>query len=236
MKYLRTCLSAVLAGIAVAVSGAVYLSAEPKSPIFASLMFSVGFLTALIFELQLFTDKIGYLFTGGGRFAKRLASILFILLGNIVGACLSGIALNCVVGQEAAARLLVKETFSAGEVLVRAIFCGMLMFVSAHGYRRREGSFTGFVLSVMTLCTVALCGFEHVLVNFFYAAAAFRMDNDALLLLVLSLVGNVIGALVFSTLYTLKKEDGKKNSHSGKHHHHKHKEEAKEEVTEEKSL
>ncbi len=233
MKYLRTCLSAVLAGIAVAISGAVYLSTEPKSALFASLVFSVGFLTALIFELHLFTDKIGYLFTGGGRFQKRLASILFILLGNIVGAVLSGIALHCVIGGEAAARLALKESFSTEETVVRAIFCGMLMFISAHGYRRREGSFTGFVLSVMALSAVALCGFEHVLINFFYAAAAFRIDNDALLLVVLSLIGNVIGALLFSTLYTLKKDGGGKDT-GGKHHHHQHKhKEEKEETVEE---
>ena len=219
MKYVRKCLSAVLAGIAVACSGAVYLSTMPKSALFASLVFSVGFLTVLIFELHLFTDKIGYVLTGGGRLKKKVASILFVLLGNLVGVCLSGMFLHGLVGEQAAAALAVKATIPAFDVFVRAVFCGILMFVSAHGYRRREGGFTGFVLSVMALATVALCGFEHVFIDLFYASAAFCLNNRVLTLVVLSFIGNTLGALIFSYLYSIKKDD-KKDAGKEKHHHH----------------
>ena len=222
MKHIRTCFSALLAGIAISVSGVAYLSAAQQSQLVAALLFSVGFLTVLLFELHLFTDRIGYLFTGGGKLKKRLASILFVLLGNILGALATGALLHCVVGEQAAEMLSVTTALPIGEMLVRSIFCGMLMFISAHGYRRQNGGFAGFVLSIMAVGTVALCGFEHVIVDIFYASAALCFDNRTLVLIVISFFGNILGAIVFSALYALKKDDEKGGSHSSRRHHHHH--------------
>ena len=76
----RQFVSAVLAGMMIGMGGTVYLS--QSNPVVGSFLFAVGLFTVVVFQLHLFTGKIGYL---PFQNLAYLAELLITWLGNLVG-------------------------------------------------------------------------------------------------------------------------------------------------------
>lgn len=81
-----TLIKSILAGVMIGVGCNVYLSCENKY--IGALLFSIGLITILIFEFNLYTGKVCYIPKKGISFTKQ---VLIILIGNIIGCICMGL-------------------------------------------------------------------------------------------------------------------------------------------------
>ena len=221
MKITQTLLSSVLGGIALSISGAVYLNLYKDSIFAAAVLFGAGILAALAFELEVFTDRVGKAVTSDTRrIDKVLADVLFVLLGNIIGAVAAGLACSPVMKALALPVCAGKVNDTLLEAFVRAVFCGILMFIAFHGYRRQGGGFAGCAVAVSAAAAFVVCGFEHFVVDVFYFMAVSAFNEKAFAFLAVTMLGNALGALVFAVCYELKKADSSSHRHHRHRHHH----------------
>ena len=221
MKNIRSFISAILGGIAVSIGCTANLLLKDDSPLIAAFMFGIGFLAVVVFDLKLFTDKSGYLFTYG-RLDKNIIKLIATMFGNIIGAFICGLAVSSRVYENAA---IVTETKIAGsfvDLLVGSLICGMLIYIGVHGYRK-AGGFTGCLLLFTATTMIMLCDFDYAIYNIFSISAyknfSYIVEHsfDVVIFVLLSAVGNAFGAIIFATLCKIKDEN---DDESGHHHHH----------------
>ena len=81
MRWFRTFVGGILAGISIAIGGTVFLSLENK--VLGALFFTVGLFAVCTFGFNLFTGKVCYVFDQDRKYALGLP---LIWLGNLAGA------------------------------------------------------------------------------------------------------------------------------------------------------
>ncbi len=191
-QYLKEFLLAILAGIAIAIGGAVYLTLENK--IVGSLMFTVGLYTIVVNGLFLFTGKVGYLVN---EKPKYLCTLLVTWLGNLAGTFLAAqLMLVTRIGDklkeasQLACEVKVSQTLWSAFIL--AIFCGMLMFIAVDGYKETKNP----IILLLCVSVFILCGFEHCIANMFYFSVAGAWTAKAFGYLVVMTLGNGVGGIL----------------------------------------
>ena len=193
--------SGICAGILISIGGSVFLSCENK--IVGALLFTVALLCICYKGYSLFTGKVGYL---PEKADKEAFSVLLLgLLGNAIGTILCGFLLRVAIPAiGAAAETLCSgklETQALWQTFVRAIFCGILMYLAVSIFRDSKTP-----LAILFCIPVfILSGFEHSIADMFYfslAGTVFRAQS--LLFLLLVVLGNSIGGLFIPFLQLLK--------------------------------
>ena len=172
MEQARQLVSAVIAGGMIGMGGTVYLSQQ--NPVVGSFLFAVGLFTVVVFQLQLYTGKIGYL---PFQTPKYLLELLITWVGNFIGTFLvatmvhnsriyDGMAEKV---QTIASTKLNDEFLS---IFLLAVFCGILMFIAVDVFRNQTGSTIRFIGVFVPVMVFILSGFEHVIANMFYFSLA----------------------------------------------------------------
>ena len=87
MKWLKTFVGGILAGISIAIGGTVFLSLDNK--VLGALFFTVGLFAVCTFGFNLYTGKVCYVFDNDREYALGLPVIW---LGNLCGAFLTAAA------------------------------------------------------------------------------------------------------------------------------------------------
>lgn len=202
MRILRVLISSFLAGVMIAIGGSVYLSVENK--VAGALLFSVGLFSILLFRLHLYTGKICYLVSGEGRWQTRLTEVLATLLGNTLGAGLTGLLLSEKFMNVAAGPLVEKKlAIPLGYVFVYALFCGILIYVAVEAFRSaKEGALKATIV-FLCVSVFILSGFEHSIADIFYFFAARSLDLPSVLFLFVVVLGNTAGGILFRELHRL---------------------------------
>ena len=195
----------ILAGILIALGGAVFLacinSGTPYSRYIGAFLFSLALVCICMRGDSLYTGKIGLLYE---KHKKEDISVLLLgLLGNLIGTVLCGylIALMMPGLKETALTLCTgKLEQGYGFGFLRAMFCGILVYLAVELYRNNRSTLGIF------LCIPAfiLSGFEHSIANMFYFAASGIVSVEAFLYIVMILLGNSIGGLLFPTLQQIR--------------------------------
>ena len=205
---LRKIISGFLAGVLVSIGGTVYLSCENKSV--GAVLFSVALLCICKKGYSLYTGKIGFIPERHGR--EDVSVLLFGLLGNILATLLCGFALRYAlpaVYENAPLICAAKLSQSAGSTLIRAAFCGILMYLAVCIYRDRE-NIVGILFCIPVFI---LSGYEHSVANLFYFAAG-GFSWSAVLYIAIVFVGNTCGSMLFAILESVgkdKTENGKES-------------------------
>jgi len=182
-------MKSVYAGIVIGLGGVVYLSVDNK--IIGSFLFSIGLYSVLVFGFNLFTGKVCM----KKNFLKPDV-LLLVLLGNFVGTMIVGIFSNSKVKETAHVLMVNKYDKPVGRLLVDGILCGICIAIAVYGYQRAEGA--GKYLAVILGVMVFICaGTEHVVADMYYAVAA-GMNLRALLVILVVMIGNTIGGILFS--------------------------------------
>ena len=101
--------------------------------------------------------------------------------------------------------VLAKLEQSVPQALIRAFFCGVLMYIAVRIYREK-GTVVGIFVCVPAFI---LSGFEHSIANMFYFAAAHRLDVESILYLLLIILGNSLGGWCIPLLEKMTKEKAK---------------------------
>ena len=84
-KYLDFLVKGIFAGILIGIGGVVYLSVENK--VAGSFLFSIGLLTICMYQMNLYTGKVGYVLVNKLNYIYEL---LLSLLGNFIGTFIVG--------------------------------------------------------------------------------------------------------------------------------------------------
>ena len=203
---LRRNVSGFMAGILISIGGCVFLSCREIQGIgnvAGAVLFSVALLCICIKGYALFTGKVGFLPEKHDRDA--VAELLLALLGNTLAVFLFGLCLRYAIpsiGAGAEAVCAAKLTQTLTGTLVRAVMCGILMYLAVSIYRDKK-QLVGILFCIPVFI---LSGFEHSIADMFYFAAAGNLTGRSLLYLVLVVVGNGVGGVLLPLLAMLGRE------------------------------
>ena len=196
MERTRQFVSAIIAGMLIGMGGTVYLS--QSNAVIGSFLFSIGLYTILVFQLHLYTGKIGYT-----PFQKPvyIIELLITWFGNLVGTGLVALMVSntrIFAGIEAKVVQIAATKLGDGllSIFILAIFCGMLMFIAVDCYRNVQGSTLRFAGVFMPVMVFILSGFEHVIANMFYFSLASAWSVECIIAILVMTVGNAVGGML----------------------------------------
>lgn len=180
----------ILAGLLISLAGIVYLNCANN--IIGSLLFSLGLVSVILLEANLFTGKIGYV-----NSKQSILDSLLILIFNLVTAAIVGLIYRCI--SNAATQIVDLKLLIFSETWwltgLKAIGCGAAIYLSVEGYKKSK-SLVPVVLGVMTFI---LAGWNHCIADCFYMAAG-STSVLAIPYLLVVIVGNSFGSLLIRLL------------------------------------
>ena len=192
MKNIKTYYSAILAGIFISLGCIIYTTI---GGFLGAFLFSFGLVAVLSYKASLFTGMIGYAEID----TSDIIQILLTVLGNLGGvalmvllAGLAGLSLN-------------QPDISLLYIFPRSIMCGMMMYIMVEGVKNSQSDVKNLLLLGVPL--FILSGMSHSVANMFYVLY-FNYNNiiKEFLIIIISLVGNTIGAKIIRGLQKLAKE------------------------------
>lgn len=192
---LRKIIDGISAGILISIGGSVFLSCENK--VIGAVLFSVALLCICHKGYSLFTGKVGYIPEKHGK--EEISALLFGLLGNLIATSLCGFILSYALPKlkETAAVICdAKLEQSFFQALVRAVFCGILMYLAVSIFKEKQ-SVAGIFFCVPVFI---LSGFEHSIANMFYFSVAGIVSVKAFLYIWIIILGNTVGGMLLPIL------------------------------------
>lgn len=180
----------IAAGLMIIIGCAVYLACENK--VVGAVFFSVALLTICYKGYSLFTGKVGFLPEKHGK--EDVSVLLLGLLGNAIATCALGYLLGLAMPNLREAAVISYNAKLAQEwyqTLVRAAFCGVLMYVAVSVFKENK-SIVGILFAVPVFI---LSGFEHSIADMGYFAISGRASAKAFLFILNVLIGNSIGGV-----------------------------------------
>lgn len=192
--YLKCFVRAILAGVAIGIGGAVLLGTmgiNPELKWVGAILFSIGLFTVFTFGLDLYTGKVGYMFDD--KPWTYGIDLLIMLVGNFIGTLLIAQCMPMAdqfVPGFIDGRLNMLD--SPITVILKGIFCGILMFIAADVYKTKKSYLGAFICVPVFI----LAGSEHSIADMYYFCAAGVFSLDALLFIILVAIGNAIGGVI----------------------------------------
>lgn len=204
MSKLNDFVLAVLAGIAIAIGGTVFLSLDNK--IAGALFFCVGLFMVCTFGLNLFTGKVCYL---PGKKPVYLGWLAMVWMGNLVGAelvalCVRATRIGPALAEKAAALCAAKTQDSLPSLFLLGVLCNILIYIAVESFRGNPhdaGKYLGLIFGVSVFI---LCGFEHCVADMYYFALAGWWSGRTLLCLLAITLGNSAGGLLLPLCFKLR--------------------------------
>ena len=198
-------LRGIMAGIMICIGAVILLSCESK--VLGAFLFAIGLLTILVFKLNLFTGKVGYILDNKPSY---LIEVGITWLGNIVGTFIAAYVIKFTRIYAGFDRLdgmvETKLNDSMLSIFILSIFCGILMFIAVDTFNKRQDTITGVIAVFVCVMTFILAGFEHCVANMAYFSLAGAWSLHALWYMIIMSVGNLVGGLVIPVLTKLRKE------------------------------
>lgn len=198
-KMLSVLVKSVFAGGMISLGGWLYLRTGDK--VLGAFLFSIGLILIVNFGFNLYTGKICYLFDNLTKKEKELPYwllLIIILVGNYLGCLALGLIFKGVF-PEISMDILVHSKLDQTwyEVIVRAIFCGLLINFAVEGFNKITNNFGKYVVLVLCVAGFIIAGFEHCIADMFYLCYAGEFSLASFGFLGLVVVGNTIGGWIF---------------------------------------
>ena len=207
-QFASFCLMSFCSGVMLGVGGTAFLLSctlyGEWGRLIGSLLFSLGILAIVMFEMKLFTGLISDIPEMG---AKNLWKLPICFLGNMLGVLFTALLvfyspLSSSVVPEAQAMMSTKlnAEFWGLKALCSSLLCGFLITLSigAVNYAPRKGLST--TVGVMfPIVVFAFCGFDHSVANtlYFYFLG---FSGKAILYLLICVAGNILGGVILPIL------------------------------------
>ena len=180
-------IKSIMAGSMIAMSAAIYLTVGGPLGAF---MFSIGLLTILYFQLNLFTGKAGLLV----EHQIKPLDLAVIWVGNLIGCALFSILLlasplGMTFAEGAAAIITVRITNLWFENIILGIFCGILMYIAVKQYPVAP------YVTILSVASFILLGANHCVADmaYMFLAANLKILLPAFAALIFTTIGNIIG-------------------------------------------
>ena len=201
---IRRVIDGIAAGILISIGGCVFLAcAGDGMKWLGAILFAVALLCICFKGYSLFTGKVGYLV--GDHSADYWQVVGTSLLGNAIACCGVGLIIAyampnlCATAATICAAKLEQQLLGTG---VRAILCGVLMYMAVSIYKEKN-SIAGIFMCVPVFI---LAGFEHSIANMFYFGAANMLNLQSIGYLCVVIVGNAFGGMLFPLLDSVGKK------------------------------
>lgn len=197
----RKILSGISAGILISIGGTIFLSCENRY--IGAVLFSVALLCICYKGYSLFTGKIGFIPEKHGR--EEFSVLLLGLLGNVIGTTVCGIAVRYILPAVSEGALTIctgKLGQTIPAALIRAIFCGILMYLAVSIFRDSK-TIAGIVFCIPVFI---LSGFEHSIADMYYFAVSGIVSWQAFAYLWIIIIGNAIGGMLLPVLNGVRKK------------------------------
>lgn len=196
-----------LAGIMIAIGGTVFLSIENK--VIGASLFSIGLFGVLIYNLNLYTGKIGYLITNFNL--KYIKELIITLIGNFIGACSVGFILRYTrIYDKICEKSLILANAKLNDnilsIFILSIFCGLLMYYAVNGFKKQT-DFGKYLVVYLGVAVFILCGFEHCIANMYYFSVADIWSLKTLGYTGIMVLGNSLGSFIIPLCNLVIKEN-----------------------------
>lgn len=180
----------------IAIGGTVFLSIENK--VIGASLFSIGLFGVLIYNLNLYTGKIGYLITNLNL--KYIKELIITLIGNFIGACSVGFVLRYTriydkIYEKSLILANTKLNDNILSIFILSIFCGLLMYYAVNGFKKQT-DFGKYLVVYLGVAVFILCGFEHCIANMYYFSVADIWSLKTLGYTGIMVLGNSIGSFI----------------------------------------
>ena len=189
---------AVLAGICISIGCNVYLACDNRY--IGAILFATGLITILLFDLNLYTGKVGYIVNNKPDFIK---TVDVILMGNILGCIITGL---CFPSELATVLCENKLQTPFIDIFYKSIMCGLLMFIAVDAYKIHKT----FIPAIFCVATFILSGYEHSIANVAYLIMGRVITLKSLIFILIVIIGNAIGGMIipaFNKLLTTQQND-----------------------------
>ncbi len=191
----------------IAIGGTVFLSIENK--VIGASLFSIGLFGVLIYNLNLYTGKIGYLITNFNL--KYIKELIITLIGNFIGACSVGFILRYTriydnIYEKSLILANTKLNDNILSIFILSIFCGLLMYYAVNGFKKQT-DFGKYLVVYLGVAVFILCGFEHCIANMYYFSVADIWSLKTLGYTGIMVLGNSIGSFIIPLCNLVIKEN-----------------------------
>ena len=203
MERVRVFISAMLAGVSIALGGTVFLSIDSK--ILGAIFFTVGLFTVCTLGLHLFTGKVCYIFEQDYPYAAMLPVIW---IGNLAGAYLTAqleymTRIGPSLRERAVSLCAVKLNDNLLSIFLLAFFCNTLIYLAVDGYKNNPHEIGKYLALFFGVTVFILCGFEHCVANMYYFSAAGAWSVKTIGYLIVMTLGNAAGGVSIPLLRKL---------------------------------
>ena len=210
MKWLKTFVGGILAGISIAIGGTVFLSLDNK--VLGALFFTVGLFAVCTFGFNLYTGKVCYVFENGREYALGLPVIW---LGNLCGAFLTAAAeratrIGPALAEKAAALCSVKLGDGPVSIFLLSVFCNVLIWLAVEGFKNNPHPAGKYLSLFFGVAVFILCGFEHCVANMYYFSMAGMWRWKTLGWVLVMTAGNSVGGVIFPLLRRIQQKKAPK--------------------------
>lgn len=198
--HLSTLLRSLFAGIMIGIGGVIYLSCDNKY--IGAFLFGLGLFTILNFGFNLYTGKIGY---AVGNKPSYIIDLIIIWLGNLIGTMIVGISVQLTrVGENLIEKAQVlcetKLNDNLISIFVLSVFCGLLMFIAADGYKNLTNQVAQVMVVFLPVMVFILSGFEHCVANMFYFTVSNMWSWQSIMYLLVMTAGNSVGGMLIPVI------------------------------------
>jgi formate/nitrite transporter FocA (FNT family) len=184
-------LSGVSAGLLISVGGTVFLACDNK--VVGAVFFSVALLCISFKGYSLYTGRIGYAIRdrSGEYFSGLFLGLAGNLVGTVAGGALIRVALPSLADKAfAACEAKLGQTFF--ETLLRAVFCGLLMYLAVSIFAEHKTP----IAILFCIPVFILSGFEHSIADVFYFSLKGSPDLKTVVFILTVILGNTVGSLI----------------------------------------
>jgi len=192
---LKTITGSISAGFLIAIGGSVFLACDSKYV--GAVLFSVALLCICYLGYYLFTGKIGYLADDCSK--NNIAMLTVGLIGNLIVTFLLGMLIKFALpalGEKAFTICSAKLEQSFIVTFIRAVFCGMLMYLAVQIYKTQKTP-VGIIFCIPVFI---LSGFEHSVADMFYFGASGLFKSKIITFEISAVLGNTVGSLILPLL------------------------------------
>lgn len=178
-------IKSLLAGFMIGLGCLVYVVCPNRYA--GAFLFSLGLLTVILKEFNLYTGKVGYISRSSAPF------LLPMFLLNALGIALVGYAASLTRLPLEGVQPLVSTKMHDGFVslFLLSIGCGVMMHLAVDNFRKNRHP----LLVIMPIMFFILCGFEHCVANVgYWAMARFPVSDGMAARLAVMVLGNAAGS------------------------------------------
>ena len=191
MDWIRLLIKSILAGIMISIGCVVNLSCDNKY--IGSILFSIGLITILLFNFNLYTGKVCYI---PNNKPSYILQVLLILFGNIMGCIIMGVLFPITPLSICTTKL----SYDLQTVLIKSIMCGLLIYIAVDSYKK----YKTLLPTLFCIPIFILSGYIHVIADTFYFVSAQAFNTNTIIYILVAAIGNAFGGMIIPFLYNTK--------------------------------